>query len=62
MTTLVGFSNSAFLILFRQSLKIQGEHDPGEIMLCFLCVCARIKIMGENIEKREPKNGGEYYA
>lgn len=38
MTTLVGFSNSAFLILFRQSLKIQDEHDPGEIMLCVSCV------------------------
>lgn len=30
--------------------------------MCFLCVCARIKVMGKNIEKREPKNGGEYYA
>ena len=38
MTALVGFSNSAFLILFRQSAKIQGEHDPGEIMLCASCV------------------------
>lgn len=30
--------------------------------MCFLCFCARIKVMGKNIEKREPKNGGEYYA
>ena len=40
MTALVGFSNSGFLMLFKQSPKIQGEHDPGEIMLCASCVSA----------------------